>query len=151
MLHLTHLIGFGAGSSGADKTPDAIAFADIFDAGVTAAASTDTVAITGIDVAITLRLSLTAPMSSERIVTVYRDGTPVETASSGTTVDVVMTNGQTLQYLFVNAQDNSTWNGTATVTNLTDASATLDTFAFLLQDTGSGGGGPVSVASESPP
>ena len=68
--------------------------------------------------------------------------------SSGTTVDVAMTNGQTLQYAFTNAQDITTWSGTATVTNVSDGGATLDTFAYTLTDTGSepvgvGVGGPV--------
>jgi hypothetical protein len=142
MLKLTQLVGFGAGGGGGvDKTPDPFDFTDIFDAGVTAAASTEEITITGIDVPITLRLSLTAPMSAARTVSVFRNGVVVDVASSGTSVDVEMTNGQTLHYLFVNSQDNSIWGGTATVTNLTDGNAVLDAFMFSLQDTGTGGGG----------
>lgn len=154
MLKLTQLVGFGAGGGGADKTPGPIDFVDIADAGVTASAATNAVTISGIDVPITLRLTVSQPMTDERTVSTYRDATLVGTANTGSTTDVVVSNGQTLQYIFVNAQDNSFWTGTATVTNVTDANATLDTFAYDLQDTGSGGGGGgggVSVAEQNPP
>lgn len=146
MLKLTQLVGFGAGGSGVDKTPAPVDFTDIADAGVTASAGTNVVTITAIDLPITLRLTVSEPMSAERTVSTYRDGVLAATANAGTTTDVVMTTGQTLQYVFVNAQDNTTWSGTATLTNVTDGNATLDTFAYSLQDTGSGGGGGVSVA-----
>jgi hypothetical protein len=149
MLKLTQLIGFGVGGASTDASPNPIDFDDISDAGVTAAAATNTVTIAGTDIPITLRLTLTDPMSPERTVSVYRDGSLAGSANSGTTIDVAMTNGQTLQYGFVNAQDNSLWIGTATVTNVTDANAVLDTFAYSLQDTGSGGGVSVSVAGVS--
>jgi hypothetical protein len=56
---------------------------------------------------------------------------------AGTTLDVAVANGQTLQFTFTNTTDGTTWSGTATVTNLTANGATLDTFAYSLQDTGS--------------
>ena len=148
MLTLTHLIGFGSGGGGTDATPNAIDFNDISDVALDPAASTNTVTITGIDTTITLRLTLTSAMSGLRLVYVYRDSGFVGSGSSGTTFDVAMTNGQTLFYSFFNAQDNSTWSGTATVSNLSDGGAVLDTFTYTLQDTGSedppvGVGGPV--------
>jgi hypothetical protein len=148
MLKLTQLIGFGTGGGGTDATPDAIDFSDISDSGFIASALTNAVTISGIDTTITLRLSLTSGMSSFRTVDVYRAGSYVATGSSGTTIDVTVTNGQTLQYGFTNSQDVSTWSGTATVTNLSDGGATLDTFTYTLIDTGSepvgvGVGGPV--------
>ena len=148
MLTLTQLIGFGSGGGGTDATPNAIDFNDISDVGLDPAASTNTVTISGIDTTITLRLTLTDPMSGFRLVYIYRNGGFVGSGSSGTTIDVAMTNGQTLSYTFFNAQDNSTWTGTATVSNLSDGGAVLDTFVYTLQDTGSaeppvGVGGPV--------
>jgi hypothetical protein len=146
MLKLTQLAGFGSGGGGTDATPDAIDFNNIADAGLTASAGTNVATITGIDTTITLRLTLTSAMSGLRVVSVYRDGGFVSQGSSGSTIDVTMTNGQTLQYFFTNAQDLTTWSGTATVSNLSDGGATLDTFTYSLQDTGSapvGVGGPV--------
>lgn len=137
MLMLTQLVGFGSGGGGTDATPTAIDFNDISDVSTEAAAFTNTVTISGIDTTITLRLTLTSAMSAFRVVEVYRNGAFVSEASSGTTVDVTITNGQTLMYAFYNSQDVSTWSGTATVTNLSDGGATLDTFAYTLHDTGS--------------
>lgn len=136
MLKLTQLAGFGSGGGGTDATPNAIDFNNISDSGFTASAGTNVVTITGIDTTITLRLTLTSGMSGLRVVTVYRNGAFVSQGTSGTTIDVAMTNGQTLQYFFTNSQDASTWSGTATVTNLSDGGATLDTFTYTLQDTG---------------
>lgn len=150
MLKLTQLVGFGGGGGGIDATPNAIDFNDVSDTGFIASAFTNLVTITGIDTTITLRLTLTVAMSSQRTVTVYRDGLFVSQGTSGTTVDVAMTNGQTLQYAFTNSQNSTTWTGTATVTNETDGGATLDTFAYTLTDSGSepvgvgvGVGGPI--------
>lgn len=146
MLKLTQLAGFGSGGGGTDATPDAIDFNDIADSGLTASAATNVVIITGIDTTITLRLTLTAAMSASRTVAIYRSSAFVASGNSGTTIDVAMMNGQTLQYHFTNSQNLSTWSGTATVSNLSDSGATLDTFAYELQDTGSspvGVGGPV--------
>lgn len=137
MLKLTQLIGFGGDGGGTDVTPDAIDFIDISDSGFTASAFTNVVTISGIDATITLRLTLTSAMSGFRTVDVYRAGTYVTTGSSGATLDVTVTNGQTLQYAFTNAQDNSTWSGTATVSNVADGGVTLDTFTYTLTDTGS--------------
>jgi hypothetical protein len=64
----------------------------------------------------------------------------VAEGTSGTTIDVTVANNQTLQFIFTNANDNTIWSGTATLTNLSDAGATLDTFTYSLQDTGTGGG-----------
>lgn len=139
MLKLTQLAGFGSGGGGTDATPDAIDFNDISDTGFTASAGTNIVTVTGIDTTITLRLTLSESMTGTRTVSVYRNSSFVSQGSSGTTIDVTVTNGQTLQYLFTNALNNTTWSGTATLSNLSDAGATLDTFAFTLQDTGNEG------------
>jgi hypothetical protein len=80
-------------------------------------------------------------MSISNIVDVFRDGLAVGQGTSGATIDVTIGNGQTLQYAFTNVADNTTWSGTATLTNVSDANAVLDTFAYSLQDTGAGGGG----------
>lgn len=143
MLKLTQLTGFGSGGGGIDLTPNAIAFDDIFDIGLTASVGTNVVTITGIDTSITLRLTLTEGMTGFRTVSVLRNGAFLTSGSSGTTIDAVLMNGQTLQYHFVNAEDLSEWIGTATVSNLSDGGAILDTFDYYLQDTGSSpvGGG----------
>lgn len=149
MLKLTQLVGFASGGGGGiDATPNAIDFDNISDIGFVASAATNIVTITGIDTTITLRLTLTAAMSASRTVIVYRNGAFVTSVTSGMTVDVAMMNGQTLQYVFMNSQNLSTWSGTATVSNLSDGGATLDTFTYSLQDSGSapvgvGVGGPI--------
>lgn len=143
MLKLTQLAGFGSGGGGTDATPGAIDFSDIADTGFTASAGTNVVTVTGIDTTITLRLTLSASMTGTRTVSVYRNGGFVSQGTSGTTIDVTVTNGQTLQYFFTNALNNTTWSGTATLSNLSDAGAVLDTFAFTLQDTGNEGVGAV--------
>lgn len=139
MLTLTQLAGFGTGGGGTDATPAVINFNDISDIGFTASAGTNVVTILGIDTTITLRLSLSANMTAQRTVGIYRNGTFLGQGASGAAVDVTITNGQTLQYFFTNSQNNTTWSGTATVSNLSDGGAVLDTFAFTLQDTGTGG------------
>ena len=141
MLHLTQLAGFAAQSAAADVTPDPITIPNIADAGFVASAQTITAAITGIDAGVNLRLTLSSAMSPERTVEVYRDGTLAGQGAAGSTIDVTLINTQTLHYAFSNATDLTTWSGTATLTNLTDANTILASFTFNLQDTGSGGGG----------
>ena len=149
MLKLTQLVGFGGAGGGTDVTPNPIDFFDISDAAIVASAATNPVVVSGIDTAITLRLTLTTGMTSLRVVDVYRDSVFVAQGVSGTTVDVSITNGQTLSYNFTNSQNNTTWFGTATVTNVSDGDVVLDTFSYTLQDTGTGGvgvggvGGPI--------
>lgn len=139
MLKLNHLSGFGGGAS--DVTPAPVAFADIAEIGAPPSALTNTVTIAGIDVTITLRLTLSAGMSFLNIVDVFRDGVAVGQGTSGSTLDVTIANGQTLHYAFTNAADGTTWAGTATLTNRSDNNAVLDTFAYSLQHIGGGGGG----------
>lgn len=141
MLQLTHLAGFMAFAPGSDITPNPVSIPDIANAGFVASAQTVPVIITGIDTQVTLRLTLTAALSSARIIAVYRDATLAAQADAGNFIDVTISNAQSLTYEFVNALDLSFWSGTATLTNLSDANATLATFAFTLHDTGSGGGG----------
>ncbi len=151
MLKLTQLAGFGSGGGGTNATPDAIAFSDVSDSGLTASAGTNVVTITGIDTTITLRLTLTEAMAANRTVLIYRDSVFLTYGSSGTTIDVALINGQTLQYHFVNSANVSEWEGTATVSNVSDGGAILDTFTYYLQDTGSApvgvGGGGVGVGA----
>lgn len=140
MLKLTQLVGFGAGGA-PDVTPEPINFSDVADAGVTASAGTNVVTILGIDTAITLRLTLTSAMTALQSLHVYREGVEVTSGTSGVSIDVTVSNGHSLQYFFTNAEDNTTWSGTATLINLSDGGATLETFGYSLQDTGTGGGG----------
>jgi hypothetical protein len=140
MLTLTQLIGFGSGSGGGtDATPDAINFTDVSDTGITASGATNDVLFTGIDTTITIRVTLSAAMGSGRTMAVYRNLAFVGSAASGTTLDVTVTNGQTLTYAFTNTLEATVWSGTATVTNLSDLSTTLDTFLYYLEATGGGG------------
>jgi len=151
MLTLTQHIGFGSGSGGGtDVTPNAIAFNDVWDQGFVADAATNVQTISGIDTTITLRLQVTVGMSNVQTLKVYRNGALVFTVISGDYVDVDMTNGQTLQYAFRNSENFSEWQGTATLTNLSDGGATLDTFAYYLSDTGSSVGVGVGVGGPIP-
>ncbi|MDZ4739130.1 MAG: hypothetical protein SGJ03_04420 [Alphaproteobacteria bacterium] len=150
MLHLTQLSGFASHSAAADVTPDPITIPNIADAGFVASAQINTVTITGIDASVTLRLTLSAAMSPQRTVDAWRDGTLAGQGTAGSTIDVTLTNTQTLHYTFTNATDLTTWSGTATLTNLTDANTVLASFTFNLQDTGSGGGGGGGGGGEPP-
>ena len=143
MLKLTQLVGFGGAGGGTDVTPNPIDFFDISDAALVASAATNTVVISGIDTTITLRLTLTSGMTSQRVVDVYRDGLFAAQGTTGSTIDVALMNGQTLSYNFTNSSNNTTWAGTATVTNVSDGDIVLDAFAYTLQDTGTGGVGGV--------
>ena len=141
MLQMTQLAGFGAQALTPDVTPNAITIGDMSAAGFVATALTNAVTISGINAPITLRFAVSTPMTLARTVTIFRDGTPVLVGDSGNAVDVTVTNGQVLQAELANALDLTTWTGTVSLINLTDANTTLSTFAFSLQDTGSGGGG----------
>jgi uncharacterized membrane protein YgcG len=141
MLQLTQLAGFGAQALAPDVTPNAITIGDLSAAGFVATALTTAVTISGINAPITLRFAVSTPMALARTLTVFRNGTPVLIGDSGNIVDVTVTNGQVLQAELANALDLTTWAGTVSLINLSDASTNLSTFAFSLQDTGSGGGG----------
>jgi hypothetical protein len=145
LLKLTHLGGFAAGA--ADVRPNAVNFTDISVLDNPASGATNVVTFTGIDVTIALRLSLSSNMSFDNIVDVFRDGSPVAQGTSGATIDVSVANNQTLQFTFTNTMPVTTWSGTATLTNLTDANAVLDTFTYALTHIGGGGGG----GGEGPP
>jgi hypothetical protein len=150
MLTTTQLIGFGSGGGGTDVTPGAIAFDDVWDQGFVASAATNVQTVSGIDTTITLRLSVSVAMSSVQTIRVYRSGVLVATASSGSFVDVGMTNDQTLQYLFTNSANFTEWTGTATLTNRSDGDAVLDMFTYYLYDTGSSVGVGVGVGVGGP-
>ena len=141
MLTLTQLTGFAGSAQAADVTPNPVSIGDLSAAGFVATALTNAITITGINAPITLRFQLSSALSAARTLTLYRDGTPVVVGDTGTSVDVTVTNGQVLQAEFANALDLTTWFGTASLINTTDANALLSTFTFSLQDTGSGGGG----------
>lgn len=98
MLHLTQLAGFASQSATADIMPDPITIPNISDAGFVASAQTNTVAITGINASVTLRLTLSVAMSPERTIDAWRDGALVNQSTAGSTIDVTLTNMQTLHY-----------------------------------------------------
>ena len=141
MLQISNLTGFGAINAGTDVTPNPITIQDIADAGFVASAMTNLVSVSGIDTSITLRLTLSAPLSINRVLGILRDGALVSQSTTGNFADVTLSNSQTLQFELTNALDLSTWSGVATLTNLSDAGSLIATFNFALQDTGSGGGG----------
>lgn len=141
MLQLTHLAGFGALAQAPDVTPTPVTIADISAAGFVATALTNAIIISGINAPVSLRFSLSSPLSTARTHTLYRDGVPAAIGDTGSSVDVQVVNGQTLQAEMANALDLTTWTGTVSLVNLSDASTVLASFAFSLQDTGSGGGG----------
>lgn len=141
MLSLTVLAGFAATTAGPDVVPDAIDWPDIENAGFIAVAMTPAVIITGISVPITLRATVSTPLSPLRTLTLRRNGAPVLTASAGTYADITLSSGQTFQVELSNAVDLSIWTGTLSLLNLSDNAAPLAACSFTLQDTGSGGGG----------
>lgn len=141
MLQLTQLAGFGAEALASDVTPNPVFITDLAAAGFVATALTNAIVISGINAPVMLRFSLTTTLSAARTITVFRDSVPVAVGDAGNAVDVQVTNGQALQAELANALDLTTWAGTVSLINLTDANAILATFAFSLQDTGSGGGG----------
>jgi len=141
MLRLTVLAGFATTTEGPDVTPDAIDWPALEAAGFIAVAMTPAVTLTGISVPITVRASVSSPLTPLRTLTLRRDGAPVITASSGTSADITLANGQTLQVELSNAADLSVWVGTLSLVNLSDNAAPLAACSFSLQDTGSGGGG----------
>lgn len=150
MLTLTQLCAFGATNS-ADLVPDHFVLSDIIDAGFIASARTSIATITGISAPISLRLQLTSPMTAARTLAILVNGSAAAQASSGTVLDVTIANGQTLQIEMANAEDVSTWSGTATLSNLSSAGTPLASFTFNLQDTGSGGGGGGGGGGGEPP
>ena len=149
MLCLTQFCAFGV-SNPADLVPDPFSLSDLNDAGFVASARTNIITLTGISSPITLRLQVTSPMSTARVLTIFVDGSEVVLATSGTQADFAIANGQTLQIEMSNAQDVSTWSGTAALSNLSSANTLLASFAFSLQDTGSGGGGGGGGGGEPP-
>lgn len=141
MLVLTSLCGFAAAAADQDITPDPFSWPPLSDAGFVASALTPPVTISGISIPVTLRASVTVPLSAQRTLAVLRDGIQVAQASSGFAADFTIGNGQTLQIALANASDLTTWSGTLSLTNQSGAGALLATCPFTLQDTGSGGGG----------
>ncbi len=137
MLRLTQLAGFGV-AAGGDRTPNAIDLGNISATATEpndAVATNAAVAVSGINEAITLRITLTAAMSGTRIVEALVNGAVAATGNAGTTLDVVVNDGQTLAYRFSNTINSvggggNTWSGTATVTNVSDGDAVLDTFTY---------------------
>lgn len=132
----------GVGGSGADPTPAAIAFDNIV--AYTFFGTTNTVSISGIDQPITLRATWAAsgtPINGYW----YVNGALVAYGSSP--LEVTVTSGATVYFMaYMTTTGAST--GTVTVTNQSDAGATLDTFTFYLEYTGGGfggggGGGPI--------
>ena len=98
-----------------------------------ATATTNTDTIDGITGSVSLLITLTQAMSSTRTLAIIVDGATVTTENTGTTVEFIVAPGATVSFKFTNT-DNSDqiWSGTATVTNLSDGGATLDTFTYSL-------------------
>lgn len=150
MLTLTSLCGFASAIADADVTPDPISWSPLSDAGFVATALTPPVIISGISIPVTLRASVSVPLTAQRTLTALRDGIQVAQAASGFATDFTIGNGQTLQIALTNASDLTTWSGTLSLNNLSGASALLASCPFSLQDTGSGGGGGGGGGGETP-
>lgn len=116
-----------------DATPSAIDWTDTGNGVGTGIGSTNTPTISGIDVPITLRLSWT--VSGNPLAAMYVSVNGSAAASGATSpLDFVVSNGQTVGFSYTNFTgyfyDTVSTSGTATVTNLTDGGATLDTFTY---------------------
>lgn len=151
MLVLTSLCGFAAAAADPDVTPDLFSWPALSDAGFVATALTPPVTISGISIPVTLRASVSVPLSAQRTLAVLRDGIQVAQASAGTATDFTIGNGQVLQIALSNASDLTTWSGTLSLTNPSSADALLASCPFSLQDTGSGGGGGGGGGGGEPP
>lgn len=125
----------GIGGSGADPTPDAIAFNNIVS--YTFFGATNTVNISGIDQPITLRAAWVA--SGTPIVGYWYVNGALQ-AYGSSPLEVTVTNGSTVYFAAYQTTTGAS-TGTVTVTNQSDSGATLDTFTFYLEYTGFGGGG----------
>lgn len=150
MLVLTSLCGFAAAAADPDVTPDPFSWPPLSDAGFVASVLTPPVTITGITIPVTLRASLSAPLSAQRTLAILRDGIEIARAGAGSAIDFTIGNGQVLQIALSNASDLTTWSGTLSLTNQSGAGALLASCPFTLQDTGSGGGGGGGGGGETP-
>lgn len=151
MLTLTSLCGFAAITAEPDMTPDPFTWPPLSDAGFVASAMTPLVTISGLSIPVTLRASVSVPLSAQRTLAVLRDGALVAEASAGSAIDFTIGNGQSLQIALTNASDLTTWSGTLSLNNLSGAGSLLATCPFSLQDTGSGGGGGGGGGGGEPP
>lgn len=141
MLALTALCGFATAAADPDVMPDPFSWPPLSDAGFVASALTPPVIITGISIPVTLRATVSVPLSAQRTLAILRDGIEIAQASAGSAIDFTIGNGQGLQIALSNASDLTTWSGTLSLTNQSGAGALLASCPFTLQDTGSGGGG----------
>ena len=111
---------------GSDVTPTAVNWANISES-TTGTGSNATQTIAAIDAPITLRASWTSSGSTPTIY-VYRNGALL-TSSSTSPIDFSVTVGQTVNFA-VSVPSSGSASGTVTVTNQSDAAATLDTFTY---------------------
>jgi hypothetical protein len=144
MLTLTALAGFGVSSAQADASINPFTIDGIADTAPTAFAQTSDVIITGINVPVTLRLSLTQAATGGRIASVIRNNLVVAQVTAGTATEFQVSAGQALRFAFQNPVLPSLWSGTATLVNLTDGGAQIASFSYVLlsSDPGPGNGDP---------
>jgi hypothetical protein len=111
-----------------DVTPDALNWNTISTAG--SSGSTNTQTISGINTTITLRVTYNRDDEAYTLVT-YVNGSSVGGATAPSNYTFTVNNGDTV-YFF--ASGGQTDNSSATVTNVSDSDAVLDTFGIDLQN-----------------
>lgn len=120
--------GGGGGGGGTDVTPNAVNWNNIDTGG--SSGQTNTQTISGIDTTITLRVTYTRDDEAYTLVT-YVNGTSVGGAQAPSNYTFTVSNGDTV-YFF--ATGGETRDSSATVTNVSDSNAVLDTFGINLND-----------------
>ena len=118
----------GSPAGGSDVTPDAVNWADI-GPGTTPQDNANQT-ISGIDTTIILEVNFTG--SGASLLYSVDNGTYTLLASGG---QFSVSNGQTVKFRFTRVAS-GTSSGTATVTNESDGSTTLDTFTYSVNGTG---------------
>lgn len=113
---------------GSDVTPTAVNWANISES-TTGTGSNATQTIAAIDAPITLRASWTSSGSTPTLY-VYRNGALLA-SSSTSPIDFTVSVGQTVNFA-VSVPSSGSASGTVTVTNQSDAAATLDTFTYAV-------------------
>jgi len=117
----------GAGV-GSDVTPDTVDWTDVSVSGSTGVAETNSQTISGIDTNISLRVSTGGTTLSK--IEAYNGTTQLAVGTNTSLLSVTVGNNTPVKWVFTNPGSNTSF--TATVTNTTEASAFVDSFAVTI-------------------
>jgi len=117
----------GAGV-GSDVTPDTVDWTDVSVSGSTGVAETNSQTISGIDTNISIRVSTGGTTLSK--IEAYNGTTQLAVGTNTSLLSVTVGNNTPVKWVFTNPGSNTSF--TATVTNTTEASAFVDSFAVTI-------------------